>query len=664
MMKHMVQRSLSFMVLAAGLLSCTGDPTDSLRNGVNQLTSDPTEIILDSASTQTVLVQAFDEQGNAVQAKFSATAGAGRTVTFDTTFNRVFDANGNLKPQNPATRVRYIIGGNVVGNSDVTISGGGKSITIPVRIPPTALAGTISKKAPNPGDTITITLPAPAKFAFDPTDTASIGVTIGGNACKILTVTLDATGVTCVPLPGSVGRPSYRNVLPGFGGLGPITVSDTNTVSLPLPVLTLSPASPLAGDTVRIIAPAPYKFGNGSPTASDTSAVTVNGTVFRTVLTPDSLKFLAGPGISAALTVTRLRIANFGGTSNLFTLSGGNLVTPANPALVTTPGGSVGIGSTVTVTASGRYRFSPAASTTVTIPSSIVGINAGATVLAVSADSLTLTYAIGPNVEASKATIGGVRLSAAAGLGTFSLSTDQAYTTPQLIQFPATLTDSTPSPGQAVTIRPGTGYKFTPTSVVQLGPTFISALIVSQDSNGITFVPVPAIGRFKPVVTNVIVTATPAVRFTLPGAVYLNSPHEAANDPATAPFITIPTTGNTIVFKDYGGSGFFPISVCMDDLGGPCRIYRFVLPTAQSFRVTATWQGTTDLGIYFYDSSLSLISPFGCDALGATATGQPETCVVTKPAGTYYLVVDTFSAFYAAPNNVNPTNFTLTLLGL
>jgi hypothetical protein len=654
----MVLRSLSFLLLA-GILSCKGDPTDSLRNGVNRLTADPTEIILDSAATQNVLIEAVDEQGNAVEAKFAvASAGAGITVTFDSSYNVVRDANGNLKPQNPATRVRYVVKGNAVGSSDFTISGGGKQVTVPVRVPPPALAATIDKPTPNPGDTISITLPAPAKFKFDPADTSSIGVTIGGNACKILTVTADASGVTCVPLPGSVGRPSFKNVLPGFGGLGPITVSATTTVTLPLPTLVLTPASPLAGDTVRIIAPAPYKFGTGTPTASDTSAVTVNGTVARTVRTADTLKFLVGPGINAALTVTRMRIPNFGGASNLFTLPGGSLVTPARPDLVTTPGGSVGIGSTVTVTASGRYRFSPAASTTVTIPSALTGINAGATVLAVSADSLTLTYAIGPNVANSKATIGGVRLSAAAALGTFSLSTDKPYTTPTLIQFPATLSDSNPAAGQAVTIRAGAGFKFTPTSAVQFGPTFTSALIASRaaDSSAITFVPLPAIGRFKPVVTRVLQTAAPAVLFTLPAAVYLNSPHDGAADPSTAPLLSIPTTGNTIVFKDYA-TPIYPLSFCTGDLGVSCRVYKFVLSAAASFRVTATWSGTQDIGIYFYDSSLSIIPPFACDNFGSGAAGQPEICTVTKPAGTYYLVYSNFSA-------TNPPDFTLTLLGL
>jgi pre-peptidase len=665
MIRHMVQRSLSF-VLLAGLLSCKGDPTDSLRNGVDQLQADPSQIILDSATTQTFIVSAVDEQGNQVSAKFSATATGGITVLFDSSYNRVFDANGNLKPQNPATHVRYTVSGNAVGNANVTVSAGGKQVVIPVRVPPTSLAATISKTNPNPGDTITITLPAPATFAFTVGDTSSIGVTIGGNTCRIVAVTAGNSAVSCIPLPGSTGRPSLRNVLPGFGSLGPITVSTDGSVSLPLPTLTFTPANPQTGDTVKIRVPAPYKFGDGTGTASDTSVVSVSGgTVIRTVRTADSIKVLVGPGLNAVASVTRLRIPSFQGSSNLFTASTAVVTTPAAPVLVTTPGGSVGIGALVTVTAPGRYRFSPTA-TTVTIPSTIAGLNAGAQVQSVSADSLTLVYAIGPNVSAGTATIGGLRISAAQGLGAFSLTTDKAYTTPALTQFPASANDSTPLSGQAVTIFAGAGFKFTPTSALLFGPSNTSALIVTRaaDSSAITFVPVPSLGRFKPLVTNIVQTATPTVRFTATAAVYITSPKDGAGDPATAPFITIPTTGNTVLFKDYGKGLFYAIQPCMGDLGGPCRIYRFTLPAAASFSVSATWQGTTDLGIYFYDSGLNLISPFGCDSKGATASGQPETCTVTKPAGTYYLVVDTFSAFYASPNNVDPTDFTLLLTGL
>jgi len=653
MMKHMVQRSLSFMVLTAGLLSCSGDPTDSLRNGVNQLVADPSEIILDSASTERVLVQAFDEQGNAVLAKFSATAAAGITVTFDSSFNRVYDVNGNLKPQNPATRVRYIVQGDVVGPSSFTISGGGKSTTVSVRVPPPTIAATISNLTPGAGDTLTITLPATpgqATFDFDPADTNSIAMTIGGNTCKILTVNVARTQATCVPLPGSSGPIALKNVIPGFGGLGPINVSTSTSVSLPLPTLTYTPANPQAGDTITIIAPPRYDFRS-------TSAVTLSGaTTFITKRVADTLKFLVGPGVTAPLSITNLLVTGSAASANTFTLAAGNLSTPATPTLVSTQGGSQAVGSVITVTSTGRYRFSPAATSTVTLRSVLPGINAGATVTSVSADSLTLQYAIGPNVDTTAAIIGGVRISGATGLGTFSLNTDKALFTPVLTQFPATLSNQLPNPGdQPVTLTAGAGFKFSANSTVRVGTTLAKALVqsVAADGSSITFLPAPNSGKAKPVVTNVIINATPNVLNTLPAAIYLTAgPPAPVPDLDDAPVITMPAIGVTKTLVGFSPFVFKP-ECDAEAFGAFCRPFKFTLTTAEGFHVvTSQSGGNFDMGVYFLDDTKSFFD--ACDNLGSAAT---EDCHLTNfPPGDYWLLVVNFSAS-------DPPDWTVTLTG-
>ena len=81
-------------------------------------------------------------------------------------------------------------------------------------------------------------------------------------------------------------------------------------------------------------------------------------------------------------------------------------------------------------------------------------------------------------------------------------------------------------------------------------------------------------------------------------------------------------------------------------------------------RIAATAVCHTDLGIYTYDAAQSLdTSLLVCDGLGAGSGGQPETCSKAMPAGTYYIVVDSFSPFYAPPNNVDPTDFKLVIVG-
>jgi hypothetical protein len=84
-------------------------------------------------------------------------------------------------------------------------------------------------------------------------------------------------------------------------------------------------------------------------------------------------------------------------------------------------------------------------------------------------------------------------------------------------------------------------------------------------------------------------------------------------------------------------------------------IYQFTLPAPRTLTFTVTWSNTTDLGLYFSTDGSNVVVTTGCDSKGATATGQPETCTGNFPAGTFYMVNDSFHPFYAAPNNVPPT---------
>ncbi len=51
------------------------------------------------------------------------------------------------------------------------------------------------------------------------------------------------------------------------------------------------------------------------------------------------------------------------------------------------------------------------------------------------------------------------------------------------------------------------------------------------------------------------------------------------------------------------------------------------------------------------------LGSFGCDAHGND--GVTETCTVSLGAGTYYIAMVTFAAFYAAPDDVDPPVFQL-----
>jgi hypothetical protein len=114
--------------------------------------------------------------------------------------------------------------------------------------------------------------------------------------------------------------------------------------------------------------------------------------------------------------------------------------------------------------------------------------------------------------------------------------------------------------------------------------------------------------------------------------------------------VDIPETGFSGGVQD-NGVWFAGPAVCTGTLGGPCRVYTFTLTTTRTFSVTATWDNTSDEGIYFTASDgTTLVGTTACDSHGNGATAQPETCTVTDlPAGTYYLIVDDFSPFYGDP---------------
>lgn len=135
---------------------------------------------------------------------------------------------------------------------------------------------------------------------------------------------------------------------------------------------------------------------------------------------------------------------------------------------------------------------------------------------------------------------------------------------------------------------------------------------------------------------------------------------------ATAPDIYVPAdgSGNAFTLTDVGT--FNASADCAagpSGAGAPCRIYKLVLPTDQAFDISSTWTNNTDLGIYISDVSNAGTSlGAACDAHATGAAGANfETCTADLSAGTYYVQVVTFTAFYAPPNDVDPTSFTVTL---
>lgn len=208
------------MLVLAGVVACSGDPTSDLRNGVDHLIATPGAIFLTPGTTTNVLIEAVDEQGNRQGTRFSlGQVSALIDVAVDSSFGRVVDNDGNLVFPDTPTRLRYAVSpAAAVGDASFTVRAGGKEITIPVRLVPDSVSVTFSDDAPAAGDTVTVTTAAPFQFRAN--------ATVDAGGAHAVVVDQTANTVRFVPLPG--------------GTAGPITVTGValdyaTTLALALP---------------------------------------------------------------------------------------------------------------------------------------------------------------------------------------------------------------------------------------------------------------------------------------------------------------------------------------------------------------------------------------------------------------------------------------------
>jgi hypothetical protein len=223
----------------------------------------------------------------------------------------------------------------------------------------------------------------------------------------------------------------------------------------------------------------------------------------------------------------------------------------------------------------------------------------------------------------------------------------------------ATYSTAAPVPGDTVTLTTAAPFQFRPNATVDAGGT--RAILVSQSATAISFVPLPG-GTAGPVTVNgVALDYATTLSLSLPTTSTLTVPAglTGVDALATAPAITLPAAGATTMFVDAGAMQ--PVSECDADNGSPCRAYRLNLATARTFKVDATWQGTTDIGLYFYNAAGTRLSG-ACDGKGNGAAGQPESCTKTLGPGTFYVTVVDFGLFYD-PVEAQPAWIRLDLTG-
>ncbi len=359
-------------------------------------------------------------------------------------------------------------------------------------------------------------------------------------------------------------------------------------------------------------------------------------------------------------------VAGSGVENAVFAVGGKQITVPVR--IVAVAAGSISLstaaanaGDTVVATAPANFRFKPNA---------VVSVPGGVVVgLGTSADSSQISFVVGPSIN-GVVTVTNLVLQYSPALATYSATSAVPLLTPAVSNIATTFSTSTPNINDLVTVTAPAGYKFLPNATVTFGTDDQAVTSVASDSNSLVFRAHKAGASGTVTIGNVALSFLTNVGFsttvTSTATVGATVTSLTGTDQlATAPLVAVPATGNTGGVIDAGAFATGP-AVCSGTLGGPCRIYKIVLTSTSSFSVSATWQGTTDIGVYFTDSSgATLVGSFGCDAKGAGAGGQPETCTQTAfAAGTYYMIVDSFAPFYGPPNNVDPTDITIAFTGL
>jgi len=288
-------------------------------------------------------------------------------------------------------------------------------------------------------------------------------------------------------------------------------------------------------------------------------------------------------------------------------------------------------GDTVTITAPSGLKFTPTSAVTFT---------AGALAIASrAADSSNIKVVMGPGAG-GVATVTNVKQGYAPTLAALTLaSTNSLATTPAVTVVPTTVSTAAPAFGSTMTVTLGGGLRLTSTSTITVGGR--TAYILSKTADSATATIVPFGGSTGNVAyTNVVLSflnsvllpALPGDKTVTVGAV-TNDPNALAK--ATAPTVTLPAVGETLIFSD--GSPY-PASGACGGIGGGdgCRWYKFVLAAPLKVDIELKWDPNTtaDLGLYSENGGAT----FNIDAFGGQAGGPEAKANITIPAGTTYFV--------------------------
>jgi hypothetical protein len=230
------------------LESCTNDPTSDFRGEPARIVAAPSSIFLDQGDNASVIVRLEDDQGDPLPADWQI-SGTATGITIDR--NEDFLGTTVGAPLESEAQFDVFAGDTPVATS-FTVSGGGLSLEIPVKVTPTSLpTAAFSNATPAVNEVVTVTVEG---FTFLP----DAAISFGGTPAIILAN--DGTTLTFLPLPGSAGPALIDNIAVNFLPTTPLSLETTAELTVP-------PVVPLPGtDAPGTAPPLPVPDEDGETT--------------------------------------------------------------------------------------------------------------------------------------------------------------------------------------------------------------------------------------------------------------------------------------------------------------------------------------------------------------------------------------------------------------
>lgn len=192
----------TFPLVAAALLASCGDPTGDLRTGAT-LQVTPGFLTINVNAAESVIVQLVDDQGNALEATFSANSNNPAVATVG--------ENVDFRPGLGRNKLagRFGISALAIDSTSITFSSGNRSVTVPVLVAPLNAPIVLAPAAPNVNDLVTVTA---AGFKFHP----NAGVVFGGFPQLVTAVAADSSSVTFRATNAGSGLLTLQNIAVGY----------------------------------------------------------------------------------------------------------------------------------------------------------------------------------------------------------------------------------------------------------------------------------------------------------------------------------------------------------------------------------------------------------------------------------------------------------------